>query len=70
MLYPNLKAEIARKNWSVKTLATVVGMSVSTLNNKLYGQTELKYSEAKKIKEALGVDMPLEVLFEERTVVA
>ena len=70
MIYPNLKAELARKGWTIRMLSTVADIPLSTLTAKIYGKSELKWSEAKKIKHALGIDMPLEKLFMEKGEVA
>lgn len=69
-MFPNLKAEIARKNL---TLADVVKelrkrgfrMTVATLSQKLNKKFEFTLKEAKALKEILGVDITLEELFEE-----
>lgn len=70
MIYPNLRAELARKGWSIKQLADLIKMPATTLNNKLYGKSELNFSEAQRIKDALGVNIPLEVLFAKKGEVA
>lgn len=67
MIYPNLRAELARKGWSVERLANEVGVPYATLRGWLYGKCAIKFSDARKIKRALEVDIPLEVLFEEKT---
>ena len=66
MVYPNLKAEMARKGLTVEGLSLVSGISFSTLSSKLNGKRKMTYSEAVKIKQALNVDIPLEVLFTEK----
>lgn len=63
MIYPNLRAELARKGWTLKHLAELVNVSMESLKKKLAGVTELRLSEAQRIKDVLGVDIPLEVLF-------
>lgn len=64
-MYPNLKAEMARAGYTITKLAELMGMRIATLSQKLAGKYHLTLTEAKKIKKILGVDMPLEVLFEE-----
>jgi predicted transcriptional regulator len=66
MIFPNLKAELARRGWTVKTLSEVTKIPLSTLNARLYGKSDLRWKDANKIKEALSTDLPLEVLFAER----
>ena len=68
MKFPNLKAEIARKGLTVEALSLICGISYSTLSAKLAGRRKMSYSDAVKIKTALGVDVPLETLFSERAV--
>ncbi len=64
-MFPNCKAELARKNVTLEKLAKVLGLSVTTTSLKLNGKYPLTLKEAKAIKNYLGVDIPLEVLFEE-----
>ena len=63
-MYSNVKAELARRNMTVVDLAALTGIRYQTLNDKLNGKFKLTLDEAKKIKEALGVDIPIEQLFE------
>lgn len=65
MIYPNLRAEMARKGWSVSRLADEVGVPYATLRGWLYGKCAIKFFDARRIKRALDVDIPLEILFEE-----
>ena len=62
-MFPNLKAEMARRGLTVKGLAVLAGIPYSTLSQKLKGARGLSYDEALKIKTALGVSIPLEILF-------
>lgn len=64
-MYPNLRAEMARKNITLADLADSVGVTVSTISQKLNGKFPITLKEAKAIKERIGVDLPLEELFEE-----
>lgn len=74
-MYPNLKAEFARKNLTLeKVIAELekrgIKMTLSTLSlkmnkkNKTYSFT---FNEAKALKEIVETDMSLEELFEEAT---
>ena len=53
---------------TVVDLAQLTGIRYQTLNDKLNGKFKLTLDEAKKIKEALGVDIPIEELFEKVTI--
>ena len=64
-MYPNVKAEIARKGLTLDAIAKAIGISLTTLSQKLNGKYPITLNEAKKIKVVLGVNIPLEVLFEE-----
>ena len=64
MYYPNLNAEIARKNLTLLALSRKIRMSTSSLSNKLNMKAAFSLEEALKIKEALNIEMPIEELFE------
>jgi transcriptional regulator with XRE-family HTH domain len=64
-MYPNVKAEIARKGITLEVIAKALGITLTTLSLKMNGKYQFTLKEAKKIKNVLGVDIPLEVLFEE-----
>lgn len=70
MIYPNLRAEIARKGWSMERLAKETGVPFSTLRGWLYGKSCIRLNDARKIKNVLGTGISLEVLFEEKDVIA
>lgn len=63
-MYPNVKAELARRDITLSTLADRMEMSLSTLSGKLK-EGRILLGEAKKIKKILETDLPIEVLFEE-----
>lgn len=63
-MYPNIKAELSRKNMTIIDLSAATGISYQKLTLKLRGESPLKFNEALQIKKALGVDIPLEILFE------
>lgn len=65
-MYPNLEAELARKNVRRVDLAELLGCSISTIVAKLRNDSEFSFGEVIKIKEFLGVQMPLEVLFADK----
>ena len=63
-MYPNLKAEIARKSWSFTVLSEKLDMAMSTFSTKMKCGT-FTLGEAKRIKTILETDLSLEELFEE-----
>ena len=64
-MFGNLSAEMARKGVTGAHLAGKLGMTPSTLSLKLNGKSDLSLNQAIRIKEILGVDIPIEVLFKE-----
>lgn len=64
-MYKNVNAERARKGITLEDLAEALGLTIGTVSQKLNGKYPITLDEAKIIKERLGVDMPLEELFEE-----
>lgn len=64
-MYPNLKAEMVRRDVKLADLAKELGITVSTISLKLNGKYPLTWDEAIKIKRFIGVDIPIEVLFSE-----
>lgn len=68
-MFPNLRAEMARKNITVRRLhellnANGIKISLSQLSMKLSGKYNLTLPEADAIRGVLEVDIPLEILFE------
>lgn len=64
-MYPNLNAELARKDVTNAQLAKVLGLSPGTVSQKRNGAFDFTLKEARAIKHFLKLDMPLEELFEE-----
>lgn len=62
-MFPNLRAELARKKINRTNFAKELGVLEITINSKIQGKNPFKLEEMIKIKEFLGVDMPLEELF-------
>lgn len=62
-MYPNVRAEIARKNLTLTVIAERMGIGVSTLSTKLKNGN-FTVTEAKKLKEIVGTTLTLEELFE------
>lgn len=68
MMYPTFRAELARKGMTIKALADSLGVGYYGLYARLAGKNRKSKSEipldlAVRIKEVLGVDMPVEELF-------
>lgn len=64
-MYPEVRAEMARKNIFLKTMANDkrLNCTVGTLSLKLNGKAPLLYKEACAIKAILKSELPLEELF-------
>lgn len=63
-MFPNLRAELARKGISIPQLAEMADMKVTTLYDKYNGRTAFTLDEAIKIRDVLGLDMSIDELFE------
>jgi plasmid maintenance system antidote protein VapI len=68
-MYPNVRAEMARRNLTVEKMAELCGMNYPAFSQLLNGKRKLTYDMALKIKSVLGVNIPLEVLFAEKAAV-
>lgn len=69
-MYPNMRAEIARKNLRLEDIVAKMkkkgfNLSVSMLSQKLNGKYPLYLDEAKALKAIVETDIPIEVLFSE-----
>ena len=64
-MYPNLRAEMARRNISQQDIADGLGITRVALSNKINGKTFFTLPEARKVKQIIGIEMPIETLFEE-----
>lgn len=62
-MYPNLRAEMARKGVSVSQMAAAMGVGLQTLSRKLNGGSEFTLKECMTIKHYLGLDMSIDTLF-------
>ena len=62
-MYPNLEAEMARKKMTRIELAEMLGITPTTLGNKLNGKTTLSLPECLSIKKILNISIPVEELF-------
>ena len=52
-MYPNLEAELKRKNISTRMLEMMLGLSNKSVHNKLSGSTEFTLSEVMILLELL-----------------
>lgn len=64
-MYPNVRAEMARKNMTAVGLSEKTGIRYQTLTLKLNSKSDITIDEARRIKSALETDLPLEELFVE-----
>mgnify|MGYP000563426184 CR=1 FL=1 len=62
-MYPNLEAELKRKRIRRVDIAKNLGLAMSTVSEKMQGKSEFTMRMAYKIKDMIGEDIPLEVLF-------
>jgi plasmid maintenance system antidote protein VapI len=62
-MFPNLRAEMARKNIKCITLAETLGISYDSVINKINGKTEFTRVEIFKIRDTFFPDLSLEYLF-------
>ena len=62
-MYPNLRAELARKDMSIPQLAELTGIKTTTLYDKYNGRSAFTLDEAVLIRDALGLDMSIDELF-------
>lgn len=63
-MFPNLKAEMARKRLSIKAMSDLTGINYESLKNKMSGNTEFKRSEMCVIKNKVFPDKTLDYLFQ------
>ncbi len=69
-MYPNLRAEIARKDYTLKKIVEEMkkrgfNLTITMLSQKLNGKYDLYLNEAKALKEIVETDLPIDILFEE-----
>jgi len=64
-MFPNLEAELKRRDISRMKIAQDFGLAISTVYARLSGKSPIPVSFAKKIKSAYKINVPLEELFEE-----
>lgn len=64
MVYPNLKAEMSKKQITQAKLADLLGRTTSTISLKLSGQAPISLDEAFAIKSVIHSRLTLDVLFD------
>ena len=64
MMYPNLKAELARRGISLGTLSESLGIHRTTMSLKLSGKSSLTLAEAVRIRDIIDSGLSLEYLYE------
>lgn len=64
-MYPNVRAEMARRKITLTMLANYLKRSVSATSGKLSGDYPITFKEAILIREFVAPEMSLEELFEE-----
>lgn len=64
MGYRNLKAEMARKDITIKDLMTVTGKSRPGISNNLNGRGRFTVEESLAIRRAYFPEMSIDYLFE------
>lgn len=62
-MYPNVRAEMARQNLTLKAVARELNIRIGTLSGKLNGKYPITLAEAKAIKKVVKTDLPIEELF-------
>ena len=63
-MYPNLRAELARKNLNITQLAELTGIKITTLYDKFNERTAFTLDEAVLIRDSLHLNMSIDELFQ------
>ena len=64
-MFPNLRAEITRRNLTMAEVADAIGLSVTHFSLKMNGKYGFTLSEAFAIKSFLKTKLSLDVLFQQ-----
>lgn len=67
-MYENLRAEMVRKKMTLSQVSERSGMTIQKMSSRINGRTPFTFDEALTIKHVIGVDMPLETLFQKEVV--
>ena len=68
-MFPNLRAEMARKGITQKMIAEFLGKTESWVDNTLRGKTNLPLVDGVKIKNNFFPEIDIEVLFSDSAIV-
>jgi transcriptional regulator with XRE-family HTH domain len=63
-MFPNLRAEIARKGLTMAEVADAIGLSVTHFSLKMNGKYGFTLAEAFAIKKFLKTKLSIDVLFQ------
>lgn len=64
-MFPNIRAEMARKGLTATSMAKNLKINERTLGNKLSGKSEFTWTEVNRIKTMFFPNCSLEYLFEQ-----
>ena len=64
-MFPNLEAELKRRDISRIKFAEDLGIAVSTAYARLSGKSPMPVAFAKRIKRTYEIDVPMDEFFEE-----
>ena len=62
-MYSYLRGEMIRNNLTVKNLSMQIGISEKSLRNKLNGDTDFTWNEAKAIHKIVNPQITIDELF-------
>ena len=62
-MYPNLSAELTRRNLTQNDLAKLLNIDLSTVNYKMNGKSDWKLNECKKIISNMFPEQSIDYLF-------
>ena len=68
-MFPNLKAEMARKNITVKEIAEFLEKNDSWLDNRISGKASLPLIDGVRIKNKFFPEIDIEVLFSDSAII-
>ncbi len=62
-MFPNLRAEMARKNITIKEIAEFLGKTDSWLDNRISGKASLPIVDGVRLRNKFFPEIDIEVLF-------
>lgn len=68
IIFENIRAELARRNYGIKDVAEVLEIDRGTAGAKLSGKREFSVTEAFKLSAYLLDGLPLEYIFAEKKI--